>query len=214
MQLDATSNVLVLATGYAAGYGLCNRHSAIQWLCRAAMLAIATVLYVAHDSTPDHPYEMLPLLAITFLVDVYDQHTDAISVLKRTMVPALIARLYGGTAVNNGLLPSLYAFCFVAVHHIVRDQSAVPAANALATYLACVMPQAVLPFEAFLRLLGACVIMYVYRDLPVPLQSYTVVHFFIAPWPVACIVAVYQVGHRCYQMHDVNSSSSSHPILV
>ncbi len=212
MQFDATSNVLMLATGYATGYALCNRHSMAQWLYRAAMLALAAVLYVLHDSTPNHPFEIVPLLAINVLVDVYDQHTDAISVLNRTMVVAIIARLYG-VAEDNWVFATAYAFAFAAVHLVAHGP--VPAANALAMYLACIMPQPALPFEAFLRVLGACVVMYIHRNLPVPLQPYTVVHFFIAPWPVACIVAAYQIAQKCYKVYSQDSSSGgTHAVLV
>ena len=211
MHIDASRNVLMLATGYVTGYGLCLRHSSVQWLFRASLLVLAMVMYVVSDRTSYYPDELIPLLTIDVLVDVCDYHADGISVLKRTMTTALIARLHGAVQ-EIWWFATMYAGGFAILHHV--SSKPVPAANALVMYVSLTMPHPARPFEAFVRLLGACVVMYLYRHAAIPLQSYSVAHFFMAPWPVACIIGVMQISAKCYATHDGHRGPETHAVLV
>lgn len=190
MQIDTSCDVFWVGTGYAVGYATCQSRSFVQRLYRSALLALAAVLYVSHNSLPDHLCDIVSLLAVGVMVDVSDLHTDSISVLHRTMMLALIARMQG---VSNGnwLISALHVCAFEVLDYARCTPMA--SANAVAMFLALVMPQPVLPFEALVRVIGACGVMYARHCSHMASNPCNVVHFFVAPWPVVCVIAVFQL---------------------
>ena len=197
MWFESNSNVLLLVTAYAILYGCCEPQSLVQWFYRANTVVLAAVMYVLQNNQFSFHNVVVPILLVSVFADTCDHHTDAVSALHRTLVITVIAQVHG-FAQTQWVVSSTMSLAFLVLHSIAQQPS--PGTNALAMYCALTMGKHVDFVEAFARCFGACGILCVHKKMHVPLQAYSVVHFFIAPWPVTCAIAMFQILKQCYRI--------------